>query len=144
MQQIKTFTINNVMTAKELDKYIKLQNKFQLRCEAICKILEPLSYSYGYLSDFELDVYDAKVYGEGDEYWQYGGHEHHSCAFPVSYLCMSDDDIKKIVEDDLKKKEEARLARLAEQERIQKINAERLEKQEREEYERLKKKFEGA
>lgn len=131
------------MTQKELDKYIKLQDKFQLRCEAICKILEPLSYSYGYLSDFELDVYDAKVYGEGDEYWQYGGHEHHSCAFPVSYLCMSDDDIKKIAEDyldDLKKKEEARLA---EQARIQKINAERLEKQEREEYERLKKKFEG-
>lgn len=127
------------MTQKELDRYIKLQEKFQLRCEAICEILKPLNSSYGYLSDFELDVYDAKVYGEGDEYWQYGGHEHHSCAFPVSYLCMSDDAIKKIAEDELKKREEARLA---EQTRIQKINAERLEKQEREEYERLKKKFE--
>ena len=124
------------MTQKGLDKYIKLQEKFQLRCEAICKILEPLSYSYGYLSDFELDVYDAKVYGEGDEYWQYGGHEHHSCAFPVSYLCMSDDAIKKIVEDELKRREEAKEA---ERLRIQKFH----EKRDREEYERLKKIFEG-
>ena len=56
MQQEKTFTINNVMTQKELDKYIKLQEKFQLRCEAICKILEPLNSNYSYLSDFELDA----------------------------------------------------------------------------------------
>lgn len=133
--------INNVMTQKELDKYIKLQEKFQLRCEAICNILKPINNSYYYLSDFYID--GDKVYGEGDEYWQYGGHEHHSGTFPASYLCMSDDDLKKIAEDELKKREEARLARLAEQARIQKINAERLEKQEREEYERLKKKFEG-
>lgn len=129
------------MTQKELDKYVKLQEKFQLRCEAICKILEPLSYSYGYLSDFELDVYDAKVYGEGDEYWQYGGHEHHSCAFPSSYLCMSDDAIKKIVEDELKKREQAKEA---ERLRIQKLQKEVQEKRDKEEYERLKKKFEGG
>lgn len=132
--------INNIMTAKELNKYIKLQEKFQLRCEAICKILEPLSYSYGYLSDFELDVYDAKVYGEGDEYWQYGGHEHHSCAFPISYLCMSDDDIKKIVEDELKRREEAKLEELKRRENAEAILQ---KKRDREEYERLKKIFEG-
>lgn len=126
------------MTQKELDRYIKLQEKFQLRCEAICEILKPLNSSYGYLSDFELDVYDAKVYGEGDEYWQYGGHEHHSASFPLSCICMSDSKIKEYVNEEIRKKEEAKLA---EQARIQKINAERLEKQEREEYERLKKKY---
>ena len=128
------------MTQKELDRYIKLQDKFQLRCEAICEILKPLNSSYGYLSDFELDVYDAKVYGEGDEYWQYGGHEHHSCAFPVSYLCMSDDDIKKIVEDELKKREEAKLEELKRRENAAAILQ---KKRDREEYERLKKIFEG-
>lgn len=127
--------INNIMTQKELDKYIKLQEKFQLRCEAICKILEPLNDNYSYLSNFELDVYDATVYGEGDEYWQYGGYESHSGAFPVSYLCMSDDDLKKIVEDDLKKREEKRLA-------VQMEETMQYQKKEREEYERLKKKFE--
>lgn len=140
MQQEKTFTINNVMTQKELDTYIKLQEKFQLRCEAICEILRPLNYNYYYLSDFELDVDDATVYGEGDEYWQYGGHEHHTGAFPSSYLCMSDDDLKKIVEDDLKKREEAKEA---ERLRIKKIQEEFQEKRDRQEYERLKNKFEG-
>lgn len=124
------------MTRKELDKYIELQDKFQLRCEAICEILKPLNSSYGYLSDFEID--GDKVYGEGDEYWQYGGHEHHSASFPLSCICMLDSKIKEYVNEEIRKKEEAKLA---EQARIQKINAERLEKQEREEYERLKKKY---
>lgn len=129
-----------IMTAKELDKYIKLQEKFQLRCEAICEILKPLNSNYGHLSDFELDIYDAKVYGEGDEYWQYGGHEHHSGAFPVSYLCMSDDDLKKIVEDELKRREEAKLEELKRRENAAAILQ---KKRDREEYERLKKIFEG-
>lgn len=126
------------MTQKELDKYIKLQDKFQLRCEAICEILKPLNSSYGYLCDFEID--GDKVYGEGDEYWSYGGHEHHSATFPLSCICMSDSKIKEYVDEEIRKKMEARLA---EQVRMQEINARRLEKQEREEYERLKKKFEG-
>lgn len=115
------------MTQKELDKYIKLQDKFQLRCEAICEILKPLNSSYGYLSDFEID--EDKVYGEGDEYWSYGGHEHHSASFPLSCICMSDSKIKEYVKEEIRKKKEARLA---EQARIQKI---------REEYERLKRKY---
>ena len=128
------------MTAKELDNYIKLQEKFQLRCEAICEILKPLNDSYRYVSDFELDVYDAKVYCEGDEYWSYGGHEHHSCAFPVNYLCMSDDAIKKTVEDELKRREEAKLEELKRRENAAAILQ---KKRDREEYERLKKIFEG-
>lgn len=126
------------MTQKELDKYIKLQDKFQLRCEAICEILKPLNSSYGYLCDFEID--GDKVYGEGDEYWQYGGHEHHSASFPLSCICMSDNKIKEYVDEKIRKKVEARLA---EQVRMKEFYAMTFEKQEREEYERLKKKFEG-
>lgn len=138
MQQIKTFIINNVMTQKELDKYIKLQEKFQLRCEAICEMLKPINYNYYYLSDFYID--EDKVYGEGDAYWQYGGHEHHSSTFPASYLCMSDDAIKKIVEDELKRREEAKLEELKRRENAAAILQ---KKRDREEYERLKKIFEG-
>lgn len=126
------------MTQKELDKYIKLQEKFQLRCEAICKIIKPLNDSYYYLSDFEID--GDKVYGEGDEYWQYGGCESHSGSFPVSYLCMSDDDLKKIVANELKRREEAKLEELKRRENAAAILQ---KKRDREEYERLKKIFEG-
>lgn len=126
------------MTQKELDKYIKLQEKFQLRCEAICEILKPLNRSYGYLSDFYIE--GDKVYGEGDEYWSYGGREHHSASFPLSCICMPDNNIGEYVNEVIRKREEVRLSN---QTRIQEINTERLEKQEREEYERLKKKFEG-
>lgn len=126
------------MTQKELDKYIKLQDKFQLRCEAVCEILKPLNDSYSYISDFEID--GDKVYGEGDEYWSYGGHEHHCATFPVSYLCMSDDVLKKTVEDELQRREEAKLEELKRRENAAAILQ---KKRDREEYERLKKIFEG-
>lgn len=124
------------MTQKELDEYIKLQDKFQSRSEAICKILKPLNSSYDYLSDFYIE--GDKVYGEGYEYWSYGGCERHSASFSLSYICMSDNNIKEYVNEVIRKREEVRLAN---QTRMQKINTERLEKQDREEYERLKKKY---
>lgn len=130
---------NTSITQEELDKYIELQDKFQLRCEAICEILKPLDRSYRYLGDFYID--GDKVYGSGDEYWSYGGHEEHSSSFPLSCICMPDSKIKEYVDEEIRKKEEAKLAR---QVRIQQINAERLEKQERSEYERLKKKYGGS
>ena len=129
------------MTQKEIDKYIKLQEKFQLRCEAICKILKPLNNSYNYLSNFELDFYDSIVYGAGEETWSYGGYESYSGSFPVSYLCMSDDALKKIVEDELKRREEAKLEELKRRENAAAILQ---KKRDREEYERLKKIFEGG
>lgn len=124
------------MTESELYTYMGLQDEFQFRCETICKMLKPLNNHYEYLSDFEIE--GDEVYGNGDEYWGYGGYEHHSASFPLSYICMSDDKIKEYVSEEIRKREEAKLA---EQARIQKINAERLEKHEREEYERLKKKY---
>lgn len=127
------------MTKKELSDYILLQDIFQRRCEEICRILTPLDDSYRYLTDFEVDSDPDVVWGEGDEYWSYGGHEHHSQDFPLEFIYKSDKYIEQYVQDEIAKRE---VAKEAERLRIQMIQEEAQEKRDREEYERLKKKFE--
>lgn len=124
------------MTQKELSDYILLQDIFQRRCEEICGMLTPLNDSYRYLSDFEIYSDPDEVWGEGDEYWSYDGHEHHSQKFPSNFLWKDDGEIKQYVEDELKKREQAKEA---ERLRIQRIQEEAQEKRDIEEYERLKK-----
>lgn len=126
------------MTEKDVQDYILLQDMFQARCETVCGLLTPLNDSYKCLDTFE--IIDNEVYGEGDEYYGYGGHEHHSQKFPSSFLWAADEEIKQYVEDELKKREQAKEA---ERLRIQKLQEEAQEKRDREEYERLKKKFES-
>lgn len=124
------------MRYEDVQDYILLQNMFQVRCEDVCRLLRPLNDSYGYLSEFEID--DDEVFGEGDEYWAYGGHEHHSQKFPTKFLWEDDEEIRQYVEDELKKREQTKEN---ERLRIQKLQEEAQEKRDREEYERLKKKF---
>ena len=126
------------MTEKNLSEYILLQDIFQRRCEEVCRMLTPLNDSYRYLETFE--IIDNEVYGEGDAYYGYGGHEHHSQKFPSNFLWKDDEEIKQYVEDELKKREQAKIE---EQLRMEKLVEEALEKRDREEYERLKKKFES-
>jgi hypothetical protein len=128
------------MRYKDVQDYILLQDMFQARCEEVCGLLTPLNDSYRYLSDFEIYSDPDEVWGEGDEYIGYGGSEHHSAKFPLSFLWKDDEEIKQYVEDELKKREEAKEN---ERLRIQKLQEEAQEKRDREEYERLKKKFEG-
>ena len=122
------------MTQNELDKYIELQEKFQLRCEAICKILKPLNNHYEYLSDFE--IVEDEIHGTGDEYWGYGGHESHFSTFSLKFICTPDEEIEKYVSDTLAERER-KLKLINDVKEIEKL------KKEKEEYERLKKKFEG-
>lgn len=124
------------MTEKDVQDYILLQDMFQARCEEVCGLLTPLNDSYKCLDTFE--IFDNEVFGEGDEYYGYGGHEHHSQRFPLNCLWKDDEEIKQYVEDELKKREQAKEA---ERLRIQKLQEEAQEKRDREEYERLKKKF---
>lgn len=124
------------MTEKDVQDYILLQDKFQARCEKVCKLLRPLHDSYRYLSEFEIS--DNEVWGEGDEYIVYGEFEHHSAKFPLSFLWKDDEEIKQYVEDELKKREQEKET---ERLRVQKIQEEFQEKRDREEYERLNKKF---
>ena len=114
------------------------QQEFQRRCEEVCRMLTPLNDSYRYLETFE--IIDNEVYGEGDEYYGYGGHEHHSQKFPSNFLWKDDEEIKQYVEDELKRREQEKEA---ERLRIQRIQEEAQEKRDIEEYERLKKKFES-
>ena len=127
------------MRYKDVQDYILLQAMFQARCEEVCGLLIPLNDSFKCLDTFE--IIDDEVFGEGDEYWGYGGHEHHSQKFPLKFLWETDEEIKQYVEDELKKREEAKEA---ERLRIQKVQEEFQEKRDREEYERLKAKFEGV
>lgn len=126
------------MTEKDVQDYILLQDMFQARCEEVCGLLTPLNDSYRYLDTFE--IIDNEVFGEGDEYYGYGGHEHRSQRFPLNCLWKDDEEIKQYVEDELKKREQTKET---ERLRIQKLVEEVMEKRDREEYERLKKKFEG-
>ena len=127
------------MRYKDVQNYILLQDMFQARCETICRLLAPLNDSYRYLDEFE--IIDDEVFGEGDEYWGYGGSDHHSARFSTSFLWKDDKKIKQYVEDELKKREQAKED---ERLRIQKIQEELQEKRDREEYERLKAKFGGV
>jgi hypothetical protein len=124
------------MTEKDVQDYILLQDMFQARCETVCGLLTPLNDSYKFLDTFE--IIDDEVFGEGDEYYGYGGYEQHSQRFPLNCLWKDDEEIKQYVEDELKKREQEKEA---ERLRVQKIQEEFQEKRDREEYERLKKKF---
>jgi hypothetical protein len=124
------------MTEKDVQDYILLQDMFDARCEEVCGLLTPLNDSYSYLDDFEIT--DNEVFGEGEEYYGYGGYEHHSQRFPLNFLWKDNEEIKQYVEDELYRRERAK-----EEERLrnEKLVEEALEKRDREEYERLKKKF---
>jgi hypothetical protein len=124
------------MTEKDVQDYILLQDMFDARCEEVCGLLTPLDDSYSYLDDFEIT--DNEVFGEGEEYYGYGGYEHHSQRFPLNFLWKDNEEIKQYVEDELYRRERAK-----EEERLrnEKLVEEALEKRDREEYERLKKKF---
>lgn len=118
------------MTKQELDNYEKLQDTFQMRCEMICHILNPLDDAFNYVYEFEIN--GDLVECEGVEYWSYGGEEKHYAEFPKEYIYMDDKEIQKIVNAKLKKK--------IEEESRKKANDEKLKaEKEKAEYERLKK-----
>lgn len=120
------------MTEKQVKEFETLNDIFQYRCEEICKILAPLNPSYKFLTDFEFD--GDKIFGEGYEYWGYGGEERHAASFPKGFLYTPNSDIQKYVDSEVKRKEEERLAR-------EKMHQENIEKMERRQLEALKKKY---
>ncbi len=124
------YTIFNIMTKKELEKYEEMQGAFQTRCEMVCHILSPLDDAYKYVYDFSID--GDNVCGWGEEYWQYGGYEKYYAEFPKKYIYMDDKEIQKIVDAELKKKEDEKDRKKAIYEQIK-------AEKEKTEYERLKK-----
>jgi hypothetical protein len=118
------------MTRDEVDKLIALNEKFQKRCSEICDILKQANPSMAYMDTFEIET--THVICSGDEYWSYGGHEHHAGKFPVKYLYMSNNEIQVIVNEEVRQKEEA------DERRRKRIEAEEIAK-----YQELKAKYEG-
>lgn len=121
------------MTEKQYKNFISMNEKFIDRCSQVCSLLQPINSSYGYLDTFEPD--GDRIYGKGDEYWGYGGHEEHSNWFPSKYLWMKDEEIKDIVNKELEDRENKKREKKEQEERLQ------IER-EREIYEKLKRKFE--
>ena len=117
------------MKKSEVKQFLKLDDKFQMRCTEICKLLMPSRPYMIYMSTFIIG--DEYVECEGDDYWSYGGHEYYAGKFLTEYLWMSDDEIKSIVDLELEKQNEVKQKQLREQ-----------ESKEMAEYERLKAKFE--
>lgn len=121
------------MTEKQVKDFLSLNDKFNNRCDKVCQLLQPLDNGFGYLDTFEPD--GEFVYGEGDEYWEYGGHEHYGKRFPLEYLWMKDEEIKDIVNKELEDRENKKREKKEKEERLQ------IERQ-RKLYEELKQKFE--
>ena len=129
------------MTQKELKQYIDLSKKFEEECNRVCCILSESKKRHGeyenisYAEKFKIED-DDSVWWEGDEYWNYGGHEEHSGYFPSDFLTMSDDELCKIVEKENEEWEAIQKKERREKEEMEK--ARRLT-----EYEKLKKEFGG-
>ena len=126
------------MKKTDLEKYTKLNEEFLSECDRVASILKDAPEyqtecgNISFANCFTLE--DDTVDWEGDEYWNYGGHEYHSGSFPAEYLTMSNEELKKIVDKKIeeynkRQEEKTRLKREAEK-------AARLK-----EYEKLKAEF---
>ena len=119
------------MKTQELEKYEKLQDVFQTRCEKICSILRPLDDEFDYVYNFE--IHGDNICGWGyEEREEYGIYEQHYAEFPKEYIHMKDSAIRKIVNAEIKKISEEEAQKIA---NYKKLIAEK----EKNEYERLKK-----
>lgn len=129
------------MTQKELKQYIGLSKKFEKECNRVCDIITNSKMRHGECEDIRyaerFRLADDSVAWEGDEYWNYGGHEEHSRYFPADFLTMSDEELRKIVEKENEEWE-------ARQERRNKEKAAEEKAKRMAQYEELKKEFENG
>lgn len=109
------------MTKEQIEQYESLNKIFQEDCERIAKVLSDYDVftkrwetsDITYAQNFSICGVD--VDWNGDEYWNYGGHEYHSGSFPVSYLSMTENELRAAAEkennaylDELRKRKEKR------------------------------------
>lgn len=127
------------MNKTDLEKFKELYDKFLDDCDRVADILSNSkertvheSGNINYADTFRLD--DGSVDWEGDEYWNYGGHEYHSGYFPAEFLTMTDDELMSIVDKENKeynKKQEAKQKEKEEREKAARL----------EQYKKLKEEF---
>lgn len=125
------------MTQEQVKQLAELQNIFEERCSEVTNILGKMDkyYNTGFsCSDtFRIDV--GTVCCEGDDYWQYGGHEHYVDYFDAELLSMTNEEIEKYVEEKIQIKIAEKKAKDAEL-------LKKKEEEERKQLEELKRKYE--
>lgn len=128
-----------MMKKEELEKFKELYPLFDKEVRRVADILSNVTEyqecdgsNPAFADKFVLE--GDEVYWEGDEYWQFQGHEAHSGWFPIDYLSMTDEEIWAIVNDMNAKYEEEKKKKKEEKEA-------RLREQRKAEYERLKEEF---
>ena len=127
------------MKKEELEKFKELYPLFDKEVRRVADILSNVKEyqehdgsNPAFADKFVLE--GDEVYWEGDEYWNYGGHEEHSGWFPIDYLSKTDEELRVIVDDMNAKYEEEKKKRKEAKEAI-------LREQRKAEYEKLKKEF---
>jgi len=121
------------MKKEELKQFLELHDKFEDTCSDICHELSNYDSNFIYAEDFYID--ENSVRCEGDEYWSYGGHEHHTKYFDIKLLTYSNDELKEYVSNLILEENKKKAKELAEKEQYKK-------EQELKELKRLKEKYE--
>lgn len=121
------------MKKEELKQFLELYDKFEDTCLDIRNELSYYDSDFKYVDEFYID--DKRIRCEGDEYWSYGGHEHHTKYFNIDLLTYSDDELKEYVSNIILEESEKKAKELAEKEKYKK-------EQELKELKRLKEKYE--
>ena len=125
------------MTQEQVKQLAELQNIFEERCSKVTNILGKMDKYYdtgfSWCDTFIIDGND--VCCEGDEYWQYGGHEHYVEYFDIKFLTMPNEEIEKYVEEKIQIK-------IAEQKAEEERLLKKKEAEERKQLEELKRKYE--
>jgi len=121
------------MNNKELKQFLELYDKFEDRCNYICRELSSWDEDFKFVDQFYIE--DNSVRCEGDEYWNFGGHEHHTKYFDIDLLSYTDKElynyVYSLISEETKKKAK---------EKAEKLKYER--EKELKELQRLKEKYE--
>jgi hypothetical protein len=128
-----------MMEKEELEKFKELYPLFDKEVRRVADILSNVTEyqeldgsNPAFAEKFVLA--GDEVYWEGDEYWQFQGHEEHNGWFPIDYLSKTDEELRAIVDDMNAKYEEKKNKKKEEKEA-------KLREQRKAEYERLKEEF---
>ena len=93
------------MTREQFEQWKNLQLDIQMEAEKLLNRYSEIVDSYNdypgvshnYVTFLRCNLVDELLEFEGDEYWAYGGHQHHYLEFPISHLFSNDweDDLHK-------------------------------------------------
>lgn len=127
------------MKKEELEQFVKDYAQFVKDCRRVADKLATYDKDhYGFCEHFYINKGEngARVCAEGDEYWNFGGHEHHYCTFDLDLLTYTDSELDAYVKQliDERFREELR-------EKIK--NEQETKKRELETLKRLKEKYES-